>query len=64
MTVDALTILAGVVVAVLPFLGFPSSWVRVILFILGLCIVILGIVVRRRLSQKSRTQPLPFDESR
>jgi len=28
------------------------------------CVVILGIVVRRRLSQKQSTKQLPFDEQR
>lgn len=64
MTVDALTILAGVIVAALPFLGFPHTWLRALLFITGMCVVVLGIVVRRRLSQKLRTKQIPFDESR
>ncbi|HEY4527200.1 MAG TPA: hypothetical protein VJK53_05160 [Candidatus Paceibacterota bacterium] len=64
MTVDALTILMGVIIAVLPFLGLPNRWLRILLFILGACVVILGIVVRRRLGQKMSTKQLPFNEQR
>jgi hypothetical protein len=62
MTVDALTILAGCLVAVLPFLGFPRAWLQVIFFVLGVCVVILGIVVRRRLHQKLQTKQLPLND--
>ncbi len=48
MTIDALIMLAGALVAVLPFLGFPSSWDTVLYFILGSFVIALGIVVRRR----------------
>lgn len=48
MTLDALIMLTGTFVALLPFLGFPLKWDNVILVILGVCIVILGIAVRRR----------------
>ena len=47
MTLDALIMLAGVFVAVLPFLGFPNSWDTALLFIAGVLIIVLGIVVRR-----------------
>ncbi|MBI2612495.1 hypothetical protein HYW59_01630 [Candidatus Kaiserbacteria bacterium] len=49
MTLDALIILAGAFVAVLPFLGFPNSWDTVLLFLAGVCTIGLGIAVRRRL---------------
>ena len=48
MTLDALIILAGTLVAMLPFAGFPNSWDTVIFFFLGLLVIGLGIVVRRR----------------
>ncbi len=48
MTLDTLIMLAGVLVALLPFLGFPSSWDTVIFFILGVVVIGLGIAVRRR----------------
>lgn len=48
MTLDALIILAGAIVALLPFLGFPSSWDSVLFFLLGVAIIGLGVAVRRR----------------
>ena len=48
MTLDALIMLAGVLVALLPFLGFPLTWDNVILVILGVFVIALGIIVRRR----------------
>lgn len=62
MTLDALIILAGAIVAVLPFLGFPSSWTHALYFIAGLCVIALGIVVRRRLNTKKPMQTFPFDD--
>jgi hypothetical protein len=47
MTTDTLIILSGAFVAVLPFLGFPNSWDRVLFFIAGMFVISLGIVVRR-----------------
>ncbi|MEK7093315.1 MAG: hypothetical protein AAB927_02415 [Patescibacteria group bacterium] len=48
MTLDALIMLSGGFVAVLPFLGFPNSWDSVFFFLAGVLIIGLGIVVRRR----------------
>jgi len=48
MTLDALIMLFGALVALLPFLGFPTSWDAVLLFTAGVVIIALGIVVRRR----------------
>lgn len=48
MTLDSLIMLCGVLVAILPFLGFPNSWDAVIFVVLGVIIIALGIVVRRR----------------
>lgn len=48
MTLDALIMLAGAIVGVWTFLGFPPNWDKPVLFILGVFIVALGIVVRRR----------------
>ncbi len=55
MTLDALIMLAGAIVAVLPFLGFPNSWDTVLLFLLGVSIVGLGIVVHRRLGRPPKS---------
>ncbi len=55
MTLDALVLLCGTLVALLPFLGFPVSYDNVILVVLGIVIIALGIVVRRRgLGYRSR----------
>jgi len=62
MSLDALIILAGAVVAILPFLGFPSSWNHALFFIAGLCVIALGIVVRRRLGKKTGTPRSSFDD--
>ena len=48
MTLDALIMLAGAFVAVVPLLGFPSSWDTVLMCIAGCIIIALGITVRRR----------------
>ena len=64
MSLDALIMLFGALVALLPFLGFPNSWDRILLLILGIIIVILGIVVRRRGSRKGREEtPRMFAEA-
>lgn len=48
MTLDTLIMFAGALVAALPFLGFPNTWDTVIFFALGVFIIALGIVIRRR----------------
>jgi hypothetical protein len=48
MTLDALIMLAGVMVTLVPFLGFPLKWDNVILVVLGVLVITLGIIVRRR----------------
>lgn len=55
MTIDALILLAGVFVTILPFLGFTSQWDTVLLVIAGVCIIGLGIAVRRRGLRAPRT---------
>ncbi len=54
MTLDTLILLSGALVATIPFLGFPNSWDTVIFLILGIGIVALGIVVRRRTPRRMR----------
>ena len=61
MTLDALVIFAGGVVATLPFLGFPSTWDHAVYFFAGIFVIVLGIAVRRRLSQKIHTEKLQQD---
>lgn len=58
MTVDTMLMISGVFVATLPFLGFPQSWDTVLFAIVGVLIVGLGIVVRRRGSSASHS-PAP-----
>lgn len=48
MSVDALIMLSGVFVTLLPFLGFPLKIDNILLIVLGVVIIVLGIVVRRR----------------
>jgi len=48
MTVDTLIMLSGAFVALLPFLGFPSGWDKAMLLIVGIFVISLGIVVRRK----------------
>ena len=47
MTKDLVIIVLGVWVALLPFLGFPNSWDRVILLVSGFSISILMFLLRR-----------------
>jgi hypothetical protein len=61
MSLDALIIFAGALIAILPFLGFPVSWDHPIFFILGICVIVLGIVVRRRLSHKGHQEGIAFN---
>ena len=63
MTLDALIMLSGAFVLVLPFLGFPHYMMQWILFFAGALIVALGIVVRRRLAQKRHRSEHQGDES-
>lgn len=68
MTLDALIMLSGFFVAVLPFLGFPIQWDNIILVVLGVFVIALGIFVRRRSSsvpkaKKSFVESAPhYDE--
>lgn len=48
MTLDALIMAAGGFIVALPFLGFPHSWDTWLYSIVGVCVVGLGIALRRR----------------
>ena len=52
MTLDALIMFAGAIVAALPFLGFPRNVLEVLQFLAGVSIFLLGVSVRRQLYQK------------
>lgn len=56
MSLDALIMFSGALVALLPFLGFPNSWDAVMFLVLGLFIVTLGVVVRRRRKKTPRPE--------
>ena len=63
MKLDTLIMFVGAVVALLPFLGFPVSWDHALFFFLGLCVVALGVAVRRRLFHANDTKQIPFEGS-
>lgn len=48
MRIDSLIMIAGILVTLLPFLGFPLAIDNIILIALGVIVIALGIVVRRR----------------
>ena len=48
MSTDTLIIFSGVLTALISFSGFPSSWKDWMFLTLGVCIIVLGIVMRRR----------------
>ncbi len=52
MTLDALLMVSGAFVAVLPFLGFPNAWDTIFFVVLGIFVIALGIAVRRTLSRR------------
>ena len=58
MSIDALIMFAGVLVAIMPFLGFPNSWDAIIFLILGVLIIGLGIIVRRRGMRRKMKAPV------
>ena len=45
---EYLTAGAGILVAVIPLLGFPNSWDKVILFLIGVSIFYLAFRIKRR----------------
>lgn len=63
MTIDALIMISGVLVAILPFLGFPIHWDNIILVFLGLCITTFGIIIRRRSVRRATHAHSSFVES-
>lgn len=56
MTIDAVIMLLGTFVALLPFLGFPVRWDSVLLVIVGVLVIVAGIIVRRRSTNESSAQ--------
>ncbi len=62
MSLDALIMFSGALVALLPFLGFPNSWDAVLFLVLGLFITFLGVVVRRRRKKTPRPEKVERTE--
>lgn len=62
MTLDALIIFSGTLVALVPYMGLPRVWDDRLLVVLGILIIVLGIVVRRRKHRPAAT-PEAFVES-
>jgi len=56
---DVLIMLAGIAVALIPFLGFPNTWDTVFFVVLGVLTISLGIAVRR--GNRPRFQTSLFD---
>lgn len=72
MSLDAVIMLCGALVAILPFLGFPIAWDDVFYVILGVIVLLLGIAVRRNVhktqaelkrERQRHTPPTTFTES-
>jgi uncharacterized membrane protein len=65
MTLDALIMGAGTLVAILPFLGFPQSWKTILFCALGIFIIAVGIAVRRGGWKNNRMHGAPqaYDET-
>jgi low affinity Fe/Cu permease len=62
MTLDALIMLSGALVGILPFLGFPTRWNMFILLTLGIVIVCLGVVVRRAKDRRMQPMEAPLED--
>lgn len=66
MTIDALIMAAGAFITILPFLGFPIKWDSFFMVTVGVFVITLGILVRRRgISRKitPKRTPQSFVES-
>lgn len=63
MTLDTIIMLAGALVALLPFLGFPEGWDKVLFFLLGALVIGLGVAVRRRSRSTSIDSSSPIDHA-
>lgn len=64
MTLDALIMLSGALVAFLSVAGFPPSWYKPMFFVLGIFVVVLGVVVRRKRGAWETAERLSARESK
>jgi TRAP-type C4-dicarboxylate transport system permease small subunit len=55
-------IIFGVIVAILPFLGFPSSWIAVLSVIIGILIVFIAYRIQPNSISKNSKEAMPFSE--
>lgn len=62
MTLDTLIMLSGAFVALVPFLGFPTSWDTALLLLAGIIIIGLGIVVRRKEGERKTQERMRGQE--
>ena len=60
MSKEVSLIILGVLVAVLPYLGFPGSWRTIMLVVLGVLIVSIGILMRRETLSRGDTKTNSF----
>lgn len=58
MTLDALIMIAGAFVVVVPFFGFPTDLLKALLFVAGVVVIGLGIVVRRKEGERQTKERL------
>ncbi|MCX6718955.1 MAG: hypothetical protein NTZ38_01085 [Candidatus Taylorbacteria bacterium] len=56
--------LLGLLIIIVPFMGFPSSWDSVILFISGLAIIAIAYSLAPKTSIGNKDKDLPFTENR
>lgn len=60
MSKEALVILFGALVGLMPYLGLPGSWRTVLLSVAGLVIVLLGVLLRREVLSRGDTKGTSF----
>ena len=53
MSKETWVIILGIAIAVMPYLGFPSSWKTVLFVLLGLTLVLIGFLLRTETLSRS-----------
>lgn len=49
MSKETLVFVFGIILTVVPFLGIPTLWRQYTVFALGVCLILIGYALRRRL---------------
>ena len=67
MSLQALLIVIGLLIASSPFVGLPHAWLTWIGLLLGLAVAVIGVLLRTRLSRGRETSeisssPTPSDD--